>query len=140
MFRQNNTELFNEKYQDKYIHTTNYLEKCLWHRFNLRLAPNWQSSFSLLPNQRLMNMRNDSTSSNGGLDQSIQLFISTDGQLKIEKLIKIIIVMFFSKPADVLEWSSSPSDLWRHFLPTPEPQQWDIREWQNCRLRQWLPL
>ena len=95
MFRQNNTELFNEKYQDKYIHTTNYLEKCLWHRFNLRLAPNWQSSFSLLPNQRLMNMRNDSTSSNGGLDQSIQLFISTDGQLKIEKLIKIIIVMFF---------------------------------------------
>ena len=43
----------------------------------------WQSALALLADERLVDVGNDSTAGDGRLDQSVQLFISSDGQLKI---------------------------------------------------------
>lgn len=40
-------------------------------------------AFSLLANERFVDMRNDSSSSNGGLDECIQLLVTTDGELQM---------------------------------------------------------
>ena len=37
----------------------------------------------LLADERLMNVRDDTASSNSGLDESVQLFITTNGELKM---------------------------------------------------------
>merc|ERR1719322_497185 len=42
-----------------------------------------RDSLSLLSNQRLVNVRNNSSSGNGRLDQCVQLLVSSNGQLKM---------------------------------------------------------
>ena len=41
------------------------------------------STFALLPDQRLVDVRDHTTTSNGGLDQSVQLLVSPDGELEM---------------------------------------------------------
>lgn len=41
------------------------------------------SSFCLLVDKRLVNVRNNTTTGNGGLDESIELFVTSNGQLKM---------------------------------------------------------
>lgn len=46
----------------------------------------WVSShgrFDLLHDKRLVDVGNDTTSGDGGLDQGVELFISTDSQLQV---------------------------------------------------------
>ena len=49
-----------------------------------------QGSLSLLSNQRFMDVRDNTSPSNGCLDQSVQLFISSNRELK-----KNVIIMIF---------------------------------------------
>ena len=41
------------------------------------------STFALLPDERLVDVRDHTTTSNGGLDQSVQLLVSPDGELEM---------------------------------------------------------
>lgn len=43
----------------------------------------WTGWSSLLPDQRFVDVRNNTTTSNGSLDQWIKFFVSSDGQLKM---------------------------------------------------------
>ena len=40
-------------------------------------------ALTLLANQRLVDVGDDTTAGNGGLDQGVQLLVTTDGKLKI---------------------------------------------------------
>ena len=40
-------------------------------------------SVSLLPDQRFVDVRNDAASGDGGLDQGVQLFVTTNGKLQV---------------------------------------------------------
>jgi len=55
-----------------------------WFSLHLTLA-GWvgQGSLALLSDQRLVYVGDDSASSDGRLDQSVQLFVSSDGQLEM---------------------------------------------------------
>lgn len=48
---------------------------------SLGLFRNW--TVTLLADQRLVDVRNDTTTSNGRLDECVQLFVSSDGQLQV---------------------------------------------------------
>ena len=41
------------------------------------------SSFALLANKGFVDVRNDTTASNGGLDEGVQFFVTTDGKLQM---------------------------------------------------------
>jgi len=44
----------------------------------------WEgATFSLLANERLVDVRDDTTTSNGSLDQRVQLLVSSDGELEM---------------------------------------------------------
>merc|ERR1711990_925267 len=49
----------------------------------------WISLFSgrslLLANERLVDVRNNTSSGDGGLDQAVQLFVSSDGELQMAR-------------------------------------------------------
>ena len=60
-------------------------------RINLGLAWHWHGTLTLLANERLMNVRNNTTSSNSGFDQCVQLLVSTNSQLKLIGLWSLII-------------------------------------------------
>ena len=49
------------------------------------MALDRKSTLPLLPDERLVNMGDDTTTRNGGLDQRIQLLVSTDGKLKVTR-------------------------------------------------------
>ena len=40
-------------------------------------------SLALLANEGLVNVGNDTTASNGSLDEGVQLFVTTDGELQV---------------------------------------------------------
>lgn len=40
---------------------------------------------TLLPDQRLVDMRNDTSASDGRLDQTVQLLVTPDGQLQVTR-------------------------------------------------------
>jgi len=52
----------------------------LWRGFLSLLG---DGSLSLLANEGLVDVGNDSTSGNGGLDECVQLLVSSDGQLQV---------------------------------------------------------
>lgn len=41
------------------------------------------SGTAFLPNERFVNVRDDTTTSNGRFDKTVQLFVSSDGELKM---------------------------------------------------------
>ena len=45
----------------------------------------WQGALSLLSDQRLVDVGDDPASSNGCLDQGVQLLVTTDGQLEMSR-------------------------------------------------------
>ena len=49
----------------------------------LAVWPSLRSSALLLADERLVDVGDDSTASNGGLDQSVQLLVSPDGELEM---------------------------------------------------------
>ena len=49
----------------------------------LAVWPSLRSSALLLADERLVDVGDDSTASDGGLDQSVQLLVSPDGQLEM---------------------------------------------------------
>jgi len=54
------------------------------HRLGTQLLCSLSSEFlCVLHNESLVDVGNDTTTSNGGLDQGIELFISTDSQLQV---------------------------------------------------------
>ena len=56
-----------------------------WVERNVRclgLAGHGQGALALLPDERLVDVRDDAAPSDGGLDQCVQLLISSDGELK----------------------------------------------------------
>merc|ERR1719187_188406 len=56
-------------------HQTNLMSKLVW--------PLLRSRTLLLPDERLVDVRDDTTAGNGGLDQSVQLLVSPDGELEM---------------------------------------------------------
>ena len=40
-------------------------------------------AFTLLADERFVDVRNDTAAGNGGLDEGVQLFVTTDGQLQV---------------------------------------------------------
>ena len=50
-----------------------------------KLVGKRDGAFAFLSYERLVNMRNNSTTSNRGLDQGVKLFVPTDSKLKDKK-------------------------------------------------------
>jgi hypothetical protein len=61
--------------------------KCCWSTFNKQCVIKLDDLFrsSLLTDERLVNVRNDTTTSNCGFDQTVKFFVSTNSKLKMAR-------------------------------------------------------
>lgn len=53
----------------------------IWSELDRLLSRDWRTCF--LPDQRFVNVRNDTTTGNGGLDERVQFFVSSNSQLQV---------------------------------------------------------